>query len=593
MKDPRFRGIVSKFAERYSFSGTDADKFQKFTNYVLLKHYYYLENGCYPYESFIDNQLLTNIDFDNEAEKGMAVDGCFVLHGKSIIHPEMDETEMEEIFSKIKEGTITVVLIQTKSGKLEPTDLSTLSDCLSTKFDKQTKWDKFLSIRNFCESVLYREKDVKIKFVVIYATGVEIPKEQLENETFIVRESSLKLSMRDFFWTSSDLVEIHYTNESDLYSKYSEQLSVSKSVSRILKYSLMTNSLDCHSHGNIKFGAIPVSELLKILLDSSGHPNELYEYNVRDAIFSSTVNADIKNTLSSSADMFLLLNNGITMVVDKQEKRGDDGIYLENIRIVNGCQTCNAIVSASKENDAYKDAQVPVKIIETTEKQILSRITYSSNRQNAVTSSNLFAIEPEVFQLESKYSDLFLAYPNTIFDEVKFERRQGQYNGDTLVKYIDIMAQAKAYISLWNLSPDKAIRYAESIIEMYKAHLHDDSFIVRSLFAGVVWNSVSQQITENYKNARYHIFTIVALELLGVESNFSDLQTQLDLKTDEDIYRIVVESRLDISLIINKVKTAIDNLSDYFPKTTKGKIHYRKFYPREGLQRIYESYRQV
>lgn len=591
MKDPRFRGIISKFAEKYGFTGTDADNFQKFSNFILLKHFYFLENGSYPYESSIDNQLITNIDFDNGAEKGMAVDGCFVLHGKTIVHPEMDESEMEEIFSNISDGTITVVLIQTKSGKLEPTDLSTLTTCLSTQFDKQEKWEKFLFIRKCCESVLYREKDVKIRFVVVYVSGIDVPEEQFENETFKVREESLKKSMREFFWTSFDLVDIQYSNESDLYAKYNEQLSVSKSVSKILKYSLMTNSLDCHTHGNIKFGAFPVSELLKILVDDSGHPNELYEYNVRDAIFSSTVNADIKNSLLTNVDMFLMLNNGITMVVDKQEKRGDDGIYLENIRIVNGCQTCHAIIAASKESEICKDAKVPVKIIETPEKQILSRITYSSNRQNAVTSSNLFAIEPEVFQLESAYSDLFLAYPNTIFDEVKFERRQGQYNGETTVSYIDIMAQAKAYISLWSLSPDRAIRYAESVIEMYKSHLRDSTFLNRSLFSGVVWNTVSKQIQENYKNARYHIFTIVAIELLGINSDFDNLQSQLDVITDVD--KTIIESKNEVSEIIRKVELAIDNLPEYFPKTTKGKIHYRKFYPREGLQRIYEAYKQL
>jgi hypothetical protein len=75
---------------------------------------------------------------------------------------------------------------------------------------------------------------------------------------------------------------------------------------------------------------------------------------------------------------FILLNNGVTLTVDKQETRGAKGIVLENIRIVNGCQTCHAILETCKETIyAYdNNLQVNIKIIETEKDENFIRRYY-------------------------------------------------------------------------------------------------------------------------------------------------------------------------------------------------------------------------
>ncbi len=65
----------------------------------------------------------------------------------------------------------------------------------------------------------------------------------------------------------------------------------------------------------------------------------LFYDNVRDFQGDNPVNKEIDDTLKSDErDLFVLLNNGITIVAESLSKTGDI-FTIEDYQIVNGCQT--------------------------------------------------------------------------------------------------------------------------------------------------------------------------------------------------------------------------------------------------------------
>lgn len=396
MRNPKLKGLVQKFANEISLGGNDADNFQKYINYLVFNKYYYDRNGVFPYKSLIDETFLSNIDFDKD-DCGMAVDGCFALSEESFIHLDMDDSEMENVVTNMKGKTIHVVLIQTKSGDFDPNALSTLSTCLNSHFKNQDRWAKFVKLRGFLEKALENDHRTRIVFTTIYVCGNILDSKLFNNPTFKVRETDLQSIMTSYLWSDQQDTHIEYWGENEILEEIERQEGLMSAHNCTLRFSTVTNSIKCKDYGEIRFGVISVSELLKLLVNQeTNRPYELYNYNVRDKIENSLVNDEIIASLYEKSDYFLLLNNGITLIVDHEHRKTDDCFYLENIRIVNGCQTCHSIIEASRKREINGDALVAIRIVTPQKEDLLGEITYSSNRQNPVTKANLFAIAPEI-----------------------------------------------------------------------------------------------------------------------------------------------------------------------------------------------------
>ena len=288
-------------------------------------------------------------------------------------------------------------------------------------------------------------------------------------------------------------------------------------------------------------------------------------------------------TIKNKGDQFILLNNGITFIVDKQETRGKRGIELENIKIVNGCQTSNAIIDVCKNTDDYNHLQVSIKIIETQKNEaLLGNITYSSNNQNAVTKENLISIAPRMFELEKEFKDFDLA-KTTSFETILFERREGQYRGQKF-NYIDTLALARAYISLWEGLPNECVMYRTEIFEKYINIIKEEreDVIKKSLIAGTLWYNIYKQIPTLYDNARYHIFAVITRNNLNLEN--------------PDINQIQKENiPSEIQKVIQAIIECVDENGEpvFPPSTAKGKIHYRKFYKSDALSQIENKYKEI
>jgi hypothetical protein len=601
MNNPKLEGIVNRFAESKKIEGEFWEKYQAFANYLILKETYFSINEEYPYESILDNDLIEGINFGKNSTMG--VDGCFFIYKKEILHLNIDDDEILEKFKNFTDGILNIILIQTKSGKLEPTDLSTLSNCFLTEFTGQEEWEKFVAFREKCKSLIQSNDKINFQFSCIYVTGNETDSNLFSNSTFTVREDALKKTMKDFLWIRRDEnISLTYKSDNEILDIWEEQEQNSVTINRTVQYVEITKEIQIPNVGKILFGAISFGELMKIIYDKEKQkPNDLYGYNVRAEIEKSDIKPRIIKTIKENGERFILLNNGVTLIVDKQETRGAKGIVLENIRIVNGCQTCHAILETCKETNAYDNLQVNIKIIETEkDENLLGDITYSSNNQNPVTKENLISIHPKMFELEKSYKDFDLSKKISI-DSPLFERRQGQYK-NTSTKFVDMLAQSKAFISLWKKEPHKAAMYRDEVLDDYtKLRDTDTNFINKSLVSGILWFNIYSKIPSIYENARYQIYSTIVLYALERHLNESDILSITDLRDislnidSSWLENLKLNFKDEVEIAIDAIKTASDPGGNLLfpPSNKKGGIHYRKFYPPSALIVIYNKYKEI
>lgn len=208
-------------------------------------------------------------------------------------------------------------------------------------------------------------------------------------------------------------------------------------------------------------GVINSLEFLKLIVDENDNMRKLiFSDNVRDVQADSDVNKKIGETLLSDTKMeFPLRNNGITIVVRSLTRAGNKFV-LQDYQVVNGCQTSHVIFDNRTAMNAA--VVVPIKIISTENEDVTSEIIKGSNRQNEVSKTQFWALEPyhkqlEIFFDKSFSGDLQLFY----------ERRRGQYVGVPGVEKVRITTPEsllKSFSSMMIDEPNQVTKYYSGLL---------------------------------------------------------------------------------------------------------------------------------
>ena len=148
----------------------------------------------------------------------------------------------------------------------------------------------------------------------------------------------------------------------------------------------------------------------------------IFYENVRDYQGTdNSVNKEISNTIKKedTRDQFVLLNNGVTVITRVLNSLGGNDYELSDFQIVNGCQTSNEIFNLK---DYVRDIIVPVKIIYTTDSEIISSIVRATNRQSPVPEEAFVALDNYHKNLQMTFSEYSKEMPIEVF----YERRPGE-----------------------------------------------------------------------------------------------------------------------------------------------------------------------
>jgi AIPR protein len=156
-----------------------------------------------------------------------------------------------------------------------------------------------------------------------------------------------------------------------------------------------------------------------VLADKQG---AVFDFNIRRFLGDRrAVNADILRTCSKSEDSYLFwfLNNGITIVCDRMDAVTDPDtphIKLENMQIVNGCQTATTIAHAARDSVLAPDTRVLLRIYETNDVELVNRIVQTTNNQNRISSRDLRANDPIQVDMQKAFLKYNLFYERKLFE---------------------------------------------------------------------------------------------------------------------------------------------------------------------------------
>lgn len=231
-----------------------------------------------------------------------------------------------------------------------------------------------------------------------------------------------KSSEKDIKSLISDIknVEIHVLGRDYIIDAYSE-IKNSISVQINLKNCVTLDRIAGVKEAYI--GYLTGDDYLKIICDSSGDiRRRIFYENVRDYQgIENSVNKEIRATITEkkTRGQFILLNNGVTIITKSVIPLGANVYELSDFQVVNGCQTSNEIYNC-KANAS--DIFVPIKIIYTTNTDIIGSIVKATNRQSPVPEEAFVALNKYHKELQLLFSEYSKDMPLEMF----YERRSGE-----------------------------------------------------------------------------------------------------------------------------------------------------------------------
>lgn len=261
-------------------------------------------------------------------------------------------------------------------------------------------------------------------------------------------------------------------------------------------------------------GLLPFEQFKNIICNNEGELLNVFEDNVRDFQgINNNVNDGIASTLKSEgADIFSVLNNGVTIVASKISTTGDV-FTIDDYQIVNGCQTSNVLYS-SKDSSNIDIVHVPIKIIATDNDEIKNRITLATNNQTPIKQEQLASLTSFQRSLEQYYSSY-------VGDKKLFyERRSKQYNSDSSVpknKIITVAYQIKSFSAMFLNDPHNVTSFFGTIVRKLnegktKIFNSDHSYSPYYTSAYTYYKLESffrkNSIDSSYKKVRFHILML-------------------------------------------------------------------------------------
>lgn len=282
------------------------------------------------------------------------------------------------------------------------------------------------------------------------------------------------------------------------------------------------------------------------------------------------VNKDILNTCTNSniSNLFWFLNNGVTIVCDKVDPvtdPDDPKVKIENMQIVNGCQTATSLANALKDGHLQGDTRLLLRIYETQELDLVDKIVLTTNNQNKITGRNLRANEKTQLDLEQGFK-LYSYY---------LERKARQYetagvSKDKIVPNEDV---AVSYLAVVLKKPSDSRSRKYKVWDEYYSKIFSGTNIIEPyLLSVLIHRKVNEYLLTKYsssaddttrylaKNASFQISRMTAFLWKG-NDNWDDnaaLKTKIgEFSSNANL----LDSHIETSL--SKLITIVDSDPKY------------------------------
>ena len=371
--------------------------------------------------------------------------------------------------------------------------------------------------------------------------------------------------------TKRDLTDINYFSEVifnpvDIDCLREKYLSTKKKISVEITFAnKVTFPVDMPGISEAYIGLLPYSEFKKIIMnEKDAIIASVFYDNIRDFQGCNPVNMGIQETIKSADKIpnFPVFNNGLTIVAKTIKSTGQK-VVLDDYQIVNGCQTSHVIYN-NRDNTSIAKLWIPVKIISTSDDDVVNDIIQATNSQTQVKAEELMALS----MFQRKIEQYYLAVDSQY--RLYYERRSKQYvANDAIVKtkVVTISQQIKSFAAMFLSMPHKVGRYYGDVkTEIGKKLFVDDHKPIVYYTSGYAYYKLEQMFrTSNvdvkYKKARYYILYAAPLLILKKEADNNFNSNRIE-KECEQILTVLYDDTKIKSIFIRATTIIKNNVVD-------------------------------
>ena len=286
-------------------------------------------------------------------------------------------------------------------------------------------------------------------------------------------------------------------------------------------------------------GILPCLEYLNLICDDDGNLNRrLFYDNVRDFRGINVVNQEIEATVRDvdRNDRFALLNNGVTIVARDKNNVGAT-FRLSDYQIVNGCQTSH-VLHLNREH-LTEDVFLPIKLIVTTDPEVINQIIQGTNRQTALHEEAFESLTPFQKELEEFYK----AVGRNRQDQIYYERRSRQYEQENIEReqIIKLANQVYCFVAMFLNEPDSSHRYYGELLNSNRSRLFNVSHDYMPYFlAGASLKAIERLISSEIISQRMKRYKFQFLMVFRIMNEPFDLP-RLNSREIDDYCQALLE----------------------------------------------------
>lgn len=303
-------------------------------------------------------------------------------------------------------------------------------------------------------------------------------------------------------------------------------------------------------------GYLNFNEFLKLIVDENGEIRRSVFYdNVRDFQGDNAVNHEMSDTIATTADRFILYNNGVTIICKKLSNIRNK-YTLTDYQIVNGCQTSHVLFNNKDEING--NLQIPIKLIETENDEIVNKIIKATNRQTEVTDAQLIALNEFHRKLEAFYNTF------SGVQRLYYERRSKQYSyGNDIEKtrIVSISMQIKAMASMFFDKPHLASRFFGKLMSSVEGIFNEQHKLLPYYTSAYTLYKIDYLFRNKLIDIRYRKFKYFILMLIKYDLSTEKIPELNSNKMDklcENILKVINDN--------DKLITEINKLLHLFDK---------------------------
>jgi len=546
-------GILNDFSDEFQLSDLKDDKkFEYLINYLVVSKYH-------P-DAFSERSDLDGLVVDEKGQFGLDAI-AFIVNNNLVVGVEDIST-----YARSKTLDVEMVFIQSKTAdKCDSGDLLKTIQATKAFLNESDEYvemnQNMLNAKEIYKSLFnYRNFQYctgnSPRCHIYFVTASKEWEKGLISNICSSNEEEIRKTSNDIKEVNIDVLGSNYIL--DAYNEIKNRAKVSVNLKNCVILEKIAKVKEAY------IGYLTGDDYLKIIEDNNGDLRRRIFYdNVRDYQgIDNNVNRDIRKTLSNSEtrDKFVLLNNGVTIITKSLVSQGSNQYELSDFQIVNGCQTSNEIYNCNKNvNQIY----VPVKIIYTTDTDLIGSIVKSTNRQSPVPEEAFIALN----RFHKNLQMLFSEYSKKMPIEMFYERRSGEESDvkNRHGKYQDVTLHGliRAFVSVYMQKPYMVYKMNPANIlnaekdKLFKEdHPEDIYYFASYFFAKFVF--MQQEGKFNGHDYRYRFYIIMVVRMLIVQDIDVPSFSSKDMKKEVTIIEKVLKNNSDEYFI--KAKELVESV---------------------------------